>query len=138
MLKKSGKVIEFYNNQMTPLSDLPEHIILATKLAFGNLVNYNTAFMPLPMTLLFAVFLVAFLAFLLQAKLNKSAKFSIMIVLCGAIFASQMHIILSKTITSDPRVQYYGLMFLHTLRVGAVAQAKSTKFKHKFYGLPQI
>ncbi len=117
ILKKSGKIIEFYNNQMTPLSDLPEHIILAIKLGFGNLINYNTAFMPLSMTILFALFLVAFLVFLWQVKLNKSTKFSILILLCGAILASQMHIILSKTITSDPRVQYYGLMFLRVLIV---------------------
>lgn len=102
---------------MTPLSDLPEHIILAIKLGFGNLVNYNVAFMPLSMTILFALFLVAFLVFLWQTNLNKSTKFSILILLCGAIFASQMHIILSKTITSDPRVQYYGLMFLRVLIV---------------------
>lgn len=60
ILKKSGKVIEFYNNQMTPLSDLHEHIILAVRLGFGNLVNYNVAFMPLSMTILFALFLVTF------------------------------------------------------------------------------
>lgn len=117
ILKKSGKVIEFYNNQITPLSDLPEHIILAIKLGFSNLVNYNVAFMPLSMTILFALFLVAFLVFLWQTNLNKSTKLSILILLCGAILASQMHIILSKTITSDPRVQYYGLMFLRVLIV---------------------
>ena len=120
ILKKSGKVIEFYNNQMTPLSDLPERIILAVKLGFGNLVNYNVAFMPLSMTILFALFLVAFLVFLWLANLNKSTKLSILILLCGAILASQMHIILSKTITSDPRVQYYGLMFLRVLIVALV------------------
>ena len=118
ILKKSGKVIEFYNNQITPLSDLPEHIILAIKLGFSNLVNYNVAFMPLSMTILFALFLVAFLVFLWQTNLNKSTKLSILILLCGAILASQMHIILSKTIiTSAPRVQYYGLMFLRVLFV---------------------
>ena len=117
ILKKSGKVIEFYNNQITPLSDLPEHIILAIKLGFGNLVNYNVAFMPISMTILFTLFLVAFLVFLWQTNLNKSTKLSILILLCGAILASQMHIILSKTITSDPRVQYYGLMFLRVLFV---------------------
>lgn len=118
ILKKYGKVIEFYNNQITPLSDLPEHIILAIKLGFGNLVNYNVAFMPLSMTILFTLFLVAFLVFLWQTNLNKSTKLSILILLCGAILASQMHIILSKTIiTSDPRVQYYGLMFLRVLFV---------------------
>lgn len=118
ILKKSGKVIEFYNNQITPLSDLPEHIILAIKLGFSNLVNYNVAFMPLSVTILFALFLVAFLVFLWQTNLNKNTKLSILILLCGAILASQMHIILSKTIiTSDPRVQYYGLMFLRVLFV---------------------
>ena len=127
ILKKLGIVIDFYNNQMTPLSDLPEHIILAVKLGFGNLVNYNVAFMPLSMTILFAVFLVAFFVFLWLANLNKSTKLSILFLLCGAIIASQMHIILSKTITSDPRVQYYGLMFLRTLFV-ALALKLSVDF----------
>ena len=117
ILKKLGIVIDFYNNQMTPFSDLLKHIILAIKLGFGNLVNYNVAFMPLSMTILFALFLVVFLVFLWLANLNKSTKLSILILLCGAILASQIHIILSKTITSDPRVQYYGLMFLRTLFV---------------------
>ena len=127
ILKKLDIVQNVYNNQMTPFSDLPEHIILAIKLGFGNLVNYNVAFMPLSMTILFTLFLVAFLVFLWLADLNKSTKLSILILLCGAIVASQMHIILSKTITSDPRVQYYGLMFLRTLFV-ALALKLSVDF----------
>lgn len=37
--------------------------------------------------------------------------------LCGAIVASQIHIILSKTIAPEPRIEYYGLMFLRVLIV---------------------
>ena len=117
ILKKSGKVIDFYNNQMTSLSDLPERILLAIKLGFGNLIKYDVAFMPLSMTILFAVFLMTFLVFVYKSKLKLSAKFSILILLCGMILASQTHIVLSQVITSDPRVQYYGLMFLRVLFV---------------------
>ncbi|MGX3043893.1 hypothetical protein [Helicobacter sp. T3_23-1056] len=117
ILKKLDIAQNMYNNQLTPLVEMPERILLAIKLGFSNLVNYNTAFMPLSMTILFALFLVAFLIFLWQANLNKSTKLSILILLCGAILASQMHIILSKTIDSAPRIEYYGLMFLRVLIV---------------------
>ncbi len=117
ILKKIGKTQEFYNNQMTPFSEMPEHIILAIKLGFGNLVNYNITFMPLYMTILFAIFLVAFLIFLFKSKLQIGVKVSIFILLCGAILASQTHIIISKTIAPDPRIEYYGLMFLRVLFV---------------------
>ena len=117
IFKKLGIVINFYNNQMISLSDLPERILLAIKLGFSNLVNYNVAFMTLPMTLLFAVFLVAFLVFVYESKLKLCVKFGILILLCGMILASQTHIVLSQTITSDPRVEFYGLMFLRVLFV---------------------
>ncbi|MGX2970793.1 hypothetical protein [Helicobacter sp. T3_23-1059] len=117
ILKKLDIIQNSYNNQLTPLAKMPEHILLAIKLGFGNLVNYNVAFMPLSMTILFALFLVAFLVFLWQANLNKSTKFSIMILLCGAIVASQMHIMISNYIIFAPRVEYYGLMFLRVLIV---------------------
>ena len=120
-------MIDFYNIRMIEFSDLPKHIILAIKLGFGNLINYNVAFMPLSMTILFSIFLVSFLVFLFQTKVANSTKFSVLILLCGAILASQTHIVLSKVITSDPRVEYYGLMFLRVLFV-ALAFKTSTNF----------
>lgn len=117
ILKKLDIVQNEYNNQMIALSDLPERIIFAIKLSFEHLFAYNVAFMPEFIAILFGVFVAILLILLFGSKLRKSAKFSILIVLCGMIIASQTHIILSANIEIIPRIEFYGLMFLRTLFV---------------------
>ena len=117
ILKKLGTVGEFYNNKLVHFNEMPEHIVLAIKLGFGNLFKYDVAFMPLSMTILFAIFLVIFFVLLVCSKLKFKAKFFIFILLCGAIFGSQMHNVLAETIIDNPIVDYYGLMFVRILFV---------------------
>ena len=89
ILKKFDIAQNEYNNQMIALSDLPERIIFAIKLAFEHLFAYNVAFMPEFIAILFGVFVAILLFLLFGSKLHKGAKLSILIVLCGMIIASQ-------------------------------------------------
>lgn len=115
ILKNFGIVQNEYNNQMIALSDLPERIVLTVKLAFKYLFAYDVPFMPLFIAVLFGVFAVALVVFLFGSKLRKSAKFSILIALCGMVVASQTHIALSKTLSTGIVTDFYGLLFLRVV-----------------------
>lgn len=105
---------------MTPLSEMPERILLAIKMGFESLFAYNVPFMPEFIAILFGVFVVVLLILLFGAKLTLSAKFSIVIVLCGAIVASQTHIALAKIISTGIVTDYYGVLFLRVIIVALV------------------
>lgn len=120
ILKKFDIAQNEYNNQMIALSDLPERIIFAIKLAFEHLFAYNVAFMPEFIAILFGVFVAILLFLLFGSKLHKGAKLSILIVLCGMIIASQTHIILSKTLSISIVTEFYGLLFLRVLIIALV------------------
>lgn len=120
ILKKLDIVQNEYNNQMIALSDLPERIIFAIKLSFEHLFAYNVAFMPEFIAILFGVFVAILLILLFGSKLRKSAKFSILIVLCGMIIASQTHIILSKNLSINIITEFYSLPFLRVLVIALV------------------
>ena len=120
ILKKLDIVQNDYNNQMIALSDLPERIIFAIKLSFEHLFAYNVAFMPEFIAILFGVFVAILLILLFGSKLRKSAKFSILIVLCGMIIASQTHIILSKNLSINIITEFYSLPFLRVLVIALV------------------
>lgn len=120
ILKKLDIVQNAYNNQMTPLSEMPERILLAIKMSFQSLFAYNVPFMPTFIAILFGVFVVILLILLFGAKLTLSAKFSIIIVLCGAIIASQTHIALAKIISTGIVTDYYGVLFLRVIIVALV------------------
>ena len=120
ILKKLDIVQNDYNNQMIALSDLPERIVFAIKLSFEHLFAYNVAFMPEFIAILFGVFVVILLILLFGSKLHKSAKFGILIVLCGMIIASQTHIILSKNLSINIITEFYSLPFLRVLVIALV------------------
>ena len=120
ILKKLDIVQNIYNNQMTPFSDLPEHILKAIETSFKHLFSYNEPFMPLSMNVCFVLFVAVILVLLLATKINKGAKIIITILLMVAIVASQTHIILSKTIANGIVIEYYGLLFLRVLIVALV------------------
>ncbi len=112
ILKKLDIVQNEYNNQMIALSDLPERIVFTVKLSFKYLFAYDVPFMPSFIAVLFGVFAVALVVLLFASKLRKSAKFSILIALCGMVVASQTHIALSKTLSTGIVTDFYGLLFL--------------------------
>ena len=120
ILKQIGKVGEFYNNQMVAFDEIPERILLAIKLGFGNLVNFESAFMPLYMTILFAVFIIIFIGLLFVSPLKQSAKVSIIVLFCGAVLASQAHNVISQTISNYDGIHYYGLLFARVLIIALV------------------
>ncbi len=120
ILKKLDIVQNDYNNQMIALSDLPERIVFAIKLSFEHLFAYNVAFMPEFIAILFGVFVVILLILLFGSKLRKSAKFGILIVLCGMVIASQTHIILSKNLSINIVTEFYSLPFLRVLVIALV------------------
>lgn len=123
ILKKLSTVSESYNNQMIPLGEMPERIILATKMAFQALFAYNVDFMPPFIAVLFGALAVLFVALLFGAKLAFRTKISVVIVLFGAIMASQAHIILSKIISTGIVTDYYGVLFLRVLIIALVFKA---------------
>ena len=127
ILKNIGITRVTYYNQLISINELPERIMRVIKIGFGNLVNYDAAFLPLPMTILFAIFLVAFIIFVIQSKLNKISKLSIFVLFFGAVIGSVTHIILSKTFINYGGIDYYGLMFLRVLIV-ALALKLSVDF----------
>lgn len=127
ILKNIGITRVTYYNQLISINELPERIMRVIKIGFGNLVNYDAAFLPLPMTILFAIFLVAFIIFVIQSKLNKISKLSIFVLFFGAVIGSVTHIILSKTFMNYGGIDYYGLMFLRVLIV-ALALKLSVDF----------
>lgn len=108
---------------------MPERILLAIKMGFQSLFAYNMPFMPEFIAILFGVFVVVLLILLFGAKLTLSAKFSIIIVLCGAIVASQTHIALAKIISMGIITDYYGVLFLRVIIVALVFKlvAQSTQ-----------
>lgn len=120
ILKKLNIVQNAYNNQMIALSEMPERILLAIKMGFESLFAYNVPFMPEFIAILFGVFVVILLILLFGAKLTLSAKLSIVIVLCGAIVASQTHIALAKIISTGIITDYYGVLFLRVIIVALV------------------
>ena len=117
LLKKFNKFSEIYNNQMISLGDLPERILLVIKTGFGNLINFNIAFMPLSMTLLFAAFTVLFLLLLFASKLKFSAKIWILILACGAVVGSQIHNAISLMAFNYDAIHFNGLAILRVLFV---------------------
>lgn len=123
ILKKLGTVSESYNNQMIPLGEMLERIILATKMAFQALFAYNVDFMPPFIAVLFGTLTVLFVALLFGSKLDFRAKVSVCVVLFGAIVASQAHIILSKNISTGIITDYYGMLFLRVLIIALVFKA---------------
>lgn len=116
-LKLVGKIADTYNNQMIAFSEIPNRIFIAFKMGLEKLFVYNTDFMPLFMTILFAIFVVMFLALLISLKIKTNSKFAIIALFFSAIIASQTHIILAKTFTTHLYVEYYGLLFLRVLIV---------------------
>lgn len=105
---------------MIALGEMPERILLAIKMGFESLFVYNVPFMPEFIAILFGVFVVILLTLLFGAKLTLSAKLSIIIVLCGAIIASQTHIALAKIISTGIVTDYYGVLFLRVIMVALV------------------
>lgn len=117
IFKALGKTGDTYNNTMISLSDMPERILLAIKLGYKNLLSYDVAFMPSSMSIIFSLFIILFLLLLVFSKLKILAKLSIFVLFCGAILASQMHIILSKNLVIYPEIDAYGLLFVRVLVV---------------------
>lgn len=120
ILKKLDIAENRYNNQMIAFSEMPERILLAIKMSFQYLFAYNVPFMPEFIAILFGVFVGVLLILLVRSQLKISAKFSIIIVLFGAIVASQTHIALSKFISTGIVVDYYGVLFLRVMIVALV------------------
>lgn len=117
IFKKIGTVRKAYNNTMTEFSEMPSQILLAIKMSFQSLFAYNVPFMPTFIAILFGVFVAILLILLFSARLKRLAKFSIIIVLCGAIMASQTHIALAKHISTGLVTDYYGVLFLRVIIV---------------------
>ena len=131
ILKKLGKVQESYNNQMIPLAEMPERILLAIKMAFKSLFAYNVPFMPTFIAILFGVACIVLLVLIFAAKLKLSAKFCAILALFGVIVASQTHIALSKIISDNIITNFYGVLFLRVMIVALVfkliAESKKTQ-----------
>ena len=125
ILKKIGRAGESYNNQMIPLAEMFERILLAIKMSFQSLFAYNVPFMPEFIAVLFGVLVIILLILLVGSKLTLSAKISVFIVLCGAIVASQTHIALSKSISTGIVTDYYGVLFLRVIIVALVFKLAS-------------
>lgn len=117
IFKALGKTGDTYNNIMISLSDMPERILLAIKFGYKNLLSYDVAFMPLSMSVIFSLFIILFLLLLVFSKLKILAKLSIFVLFCGAVLASQMHIILSKNLVIYSEIDAYGLLFVRVLVV---------------------
>lgn len=120
ILKKLGTTHAVYNNQMIALTEIPERILLAIKMSFQSLFAYNVPFMPMFIAILFGVFVAILLILLFGTKLQLRAKLSIIILLLGAIFASQTHIALAKIISTGIVTDYYGVLFLRVLIIALV------------------
>ncbi len=117
LLKKFGASESIYNNQITPLIDLPERILLAIQLGFKHLFTYDVPFMPSSMSVCFVLFVLVSLATLLAAKISKSAKVIIATLFVAMVLASQMHLVLANQIAIVTYIEYYGLSFLRVLVV---------------------
>ena len=117
IMKRLGKVGDYDNNQMMAFSEMPERVLLAVKMSFQSLFAYNVPFMPEFIAILFGVFVAILLILLVRSQLKISAKFSIIIVLFGAIVASQTHIALSKNISTGIVIDFYGVLFLRVVLV---------------------
>ncbi len=120
IMKKLGIAQTAYNNQLTPLTEMPERVLLAIKMSFQSLFAYNVPFMPEFIAILFGIFVGVLLILLVRPQLKLSAKYSIIIVLFGAIVASQTHIALSKYISTGIVTDFYGVLFLRVIIIALV------------------
>lgn len=113
ILKKNGKIMDFYNTQTIALNELPERIVLAFKLGFKNLIAYDAVFIPISMSVLFALFLVVFLFLFFISKLKINTKIGIMIFFVFMVLSSQTHNVIAQSYNGiAPYTDYYGIMFL--------------------------
>ena len=133
IMKKIGIAQTAYNNQLTPLAEMPERVLIVIKTAFANLITYEYAFMPLSITYIFLVFLIILVSFIVALSLNIKAKISIFTLLILSLFATLAHIVLSKTNTNSAIIDFYGLLFWRVMIVALVF-----KISFEFAGRGQI
>ena len=131
IMKKLGIAQTAYNNQLTPLAEMPERVLIVIKTAFANLITYEYAFMPLSITIIFLVFLIALVILIGIAKLQ--SKMVIFTLLILSLFATLAHIVLSKTNTNSAIIDFYGLLFWRVMIVALVF-----KISFEFAGRGQI
>ncbi|MGX3011381.1 glucosyltransferase domain-containing protein [Helicobacter sp. 23-1044] len=122
-LKWQGIAIENYNNQMTPIAEIPTRIALIAKSAFENLVHYEYAFMPQGLSALFLAFAIALVILIFVLPFKIRAKFAILALLVFSLFATLFHILLSKNIVNDATTDFYGLAFWRVVVVALVFKA---------------
>ena len=120
IMKKVGIAQTAYNNQLTPLAEMPERVLITIKTAFSNLITYQYAFMPLSITYIFLVLLIILLVLFFASSLNVKSKISIFTLLILSLFASLTHIVLSKTIRDSALLDFYGLLFWRAAIVALV------------------
>ena len=120
ILKKIDYVQDFYNNRLTPLSEMPERIILAFKNGFSFLFVPQMDYIAQSIGIVFGIiFIIAFIC-LYRARFSLFAKFAIILLFMAMIFSSQTHIILANAKGGGLHLHFYGLMFLY---VGIIASA---------------
>ena len=120
MLKKFGIAQTVYNNQLTPLAEMPERVLIVIKTAFSNLIAYEYAFMPLSLTFIFFVFLIMLIALICGMSFRFRAKIAIFTLLILSLFATLTHIALSKTLINSALLDFYGLLFWRVAIVALV------------------
>lgn len=116
-LKTSGYINEAHNATMLSLNEMPKRFSMATQMAFKQLIHYDFPFLPLSITYSFLPFLFIFLFLFLNLKQSFLFKFSFLFLFFLMLLSSQIHILISKTIATGPRVDFYGLLFIRVIIV---------------------